>query len=67
MPEFGVYRSHTLLSGAARWRLANAINGQRAEAAVCCENIETTIGVSGDEDAAVIVEFVTHDLLLSNG
>ena len=42
----------------ARWRLANTINRQRAEAAVCCENIEATIGVAGDEDAAV-VEFVS--------
>ena len=36
----------------ARWRLTNTINRQRLEAAVCCENIETTIGVAGDEDAA---------------
>ena len=76
MPEFGDYRqSHSfvwcsyIISAGTRWRLANTINGQRVEAAVVCfENIEATISVAGDEDAAVIVAFVIHDpLLLSNG
>ena len=41
-----------------RRRLTNTANGQPVKAtAVCCENIEATIGVAGDED--VVVEFVT--------
>ena len=67
MPEFGDYRqSHSfvwcsyIISAGARWRLANDINRQRVKTVVVCsENIETTISVAGDEDAVVVVEFVT--------
>ena len=63
MPEFCVCSIVTLfcLVQQSQHQLAPRQCHQRAarvETAVCCENIETTIGVVVDEDAAV-VEFVT--------